>query len=142
MIVFHEGLASDPGATRVVGKAARSNPGCWLVSTSGGSAPSRSRAVCRANGAVGARAPAQRSSLDAAICRPLQPLGPTGPPRGQGQPSRWSAELVDLVAAALAQSPGDLGYPANSWTVPLLQALLAARWRSQHQCGWKPHTPN
>jgi transposase len=45
--------------------------------------------------------------------------------RGQGQPPHWSGELADWVAAALAQLPADWGYPANSWTVPLLQAFLA-----------------
>lgn len=45
--------------------------------------------------------------------------------RGQAHPPRRSEEVADLVAAALAQSPSQLGYPANSWTVPLLQAFLA-----------------
>jgi transposase len=45
--------------------------------------------------------------------------------RGQGRPCNWSEELAGLVESALAQPPHQLGYPANSWTVPLLQAFLA-----------------
>jgi len=29
------------------------------------------------------------------------------------------------VASALAQAPRELGYPANAWNVPLLQAFLS-----------------
>jgi transposase len=45
--------------------------------------------------------------------------------RGPGRPPNWSEELESLVETALAQQPHQLGYPANSWTVPLLQAFLA-----------------
>lgn len=45
--------------------------------------------------------------------------------RGQGRPSQWNEELTGLVEAALARAPLRLGYHANSWTVPLLQAFLA-----------------
>jgi transposase len=45
--------------------------------------------------------------------------------RGQGQPPNWSEDLESLVESALAQAPRELGYPANSWTVPLLQAFLS-----------------
>src|SRR6185312_4529742 len=44
---------------------------------------------------------------------------------GQGRPCQWSQELTDWVEAALSQAPLHLGYHANSWTVPLLQAFLA-----------------
>jgi transposase len=45
--------------------------------------------------------------------------------RGQGRPLLWNEELAELVESALAQPPLRLGYYANSWTVPLLQAFLA-----------------
>jgi transposase len=45
--------------------------------------------------------------------------------RGQGRPRIWSEDLAQLLAAALAQSPLQLGYSANTWTVPVLQAFLA-----------------
>jgi hypothetical protein len=45
--------------------------------------------------------------------------------RGQGRPPNWSEDLESLVAGALAQPPCELGYPSNTWTVPLLQAFLA-----------------
>jgi transposase len=44
--------------------------------------------------------------------------------RGEGRPPKWNEELAGLLESALAQSPRQLGYPANSWTVPLLQAFL------------------
>jgi transposase len=45
--------------------------------------------------------------------------------RGQGRPPRWNEELAGWVEAALVRRPSELGYPANGWTVPLLQAFLA-----------------
>lgn len=45
--------------------------------------------------------------------------------RGQGRPSCWNEELTGWLEAALSRRPSELGYPANSWTVPLLQAFLA-----------------
>ncbi|MDB6125214.1 MAG: transposase, partial [Pedosphaera sp.] len=45
--------------------------------------------------------------------------------RGQGRPRIWSEDLAQLLASALAQSPRQLGYSANTWTVPVLQAFLA-----------------
>jgi transposase len=53
------------------------------------------------------------------------PLASLADHRGQGRPPNWSQELESLVTGALAQAPRELGYPANSWTVPLLQAFLA-----------------
>ncbi len=43
---------------------------------------------------------------------------------GQGRPSLWKEELTDLVERALEQPPFKLGYPANTWTFPLLRAYL------------------
>jgi transposase len=45
--------------------------------------------------------------------------------RGQGRPRIWSEDLTQLLATALGQSPLQLGYSANTWTVPVLQAFLA-----------------
>lgn len=45
--------------------------------------------------------------------------------RGQGRPPLWNEELAGWVEAALVRRPAELGYPANGWTVPLLQAFLA-----------------
>lgn len=45
---------------------------------------------------------------------------------GQVRPTQWSSEMADLVKRALAQPPFRLGYLANSWTGPLLQAFLAS----------------
>ena len=44
---------------------------------------------------------------------------------GQGRPPKAGPELESLVESALAQPPLDLGYPANGWTLPLLQTFLA-----------------
>jgi transposase len=46
--------------------------------------------------------------------------------RGPGRPAQWNEDLDSLVESALARRPAELGYPANTWTVPLLQAFLAA----------------
>lgn len=43
---------------------------------------------------------------------------------GQGRPSNWDTEFDELLEAALDQLPLHLGYPANTWTVPLLQSFL------------------
>jgi transposase len=45
--------------------------------------------------------------------------------RGQGRPRNWSDALGHLLQSALTQSPIELGYPANTWTVPVLHAYLA-----------------
>jgi transposase len=45
--------------------------------------------------------------------------------RGQGRPSHWNEDLSGWVETTLARRPSELGYPANRWTVPLLQAFLA-----------------
>jgi transposase len=46
---------------------------------------------------------------------------------GQGRPPQWSQELESLLESALAQPPLELGYPANGWTLPLLQAFLSVQ---------------
>jgi transposase len=53
-------------------------------------------------------------------------LGALEDQRGQGRPPQWSAELERLLESALIRPPRQFGYPANSWTAPLLQAFLAA----------------
>lgn len=45
--------------------------------------------------------------------------------RGQGRPRIWNEDLANGLEAALARSPLQLGYPANSWSVPLLQSFLS-----------------
>jgi transposase len=45
--------------------------------------------------------------------------------RGQIHPPHRSEAVASLLESALAQPPVQLGYPANNWTVPLLQAFLA-----------------
>ena len=47
--------------------------------------------------------------------------------RGGNHPSSWTEELQTLLRDTLAQRPGQFGYPATGWTVPLLRAHLA-RW--------------
>jgi transposase len=42
-----------------------------------------------------------------------------------GRPPVWTTDLRRLLRQALRQRPGDWGYPALNWTVPLLQDLLA-----------------
>lgn len=42
-----------------------------------------------------------------------------------GRPAKWNRDLQDLLESALAQPPVEIGYPANTWTLPLLQAFLA-----------------
>jgi transposase len=43
---------------------------------------------------------------------------------GQGRPLEWNDELAGLAESALEQPPFQLGYPANSWNMPLLHAFL------------------
>ncbi|SRR5581483_256280 len=54
-----------------------------------------------------------------------KPLVALADHRGQGRPPNWSEDLESLVESALAQRPVELGYPANTWNVPLLQAFLS-----------------
>lgn len=56
--------------------------------------------------------------------------------RGQGRPPIWDQEMDDLLETALAQPPSQLGYPANSWTVPVLQALLAVYYPQREVSTW------
>jgi transposase len=44
---------------------------------------------------------------------------------GRGRRRIWSDELASLLQTALAQSPRQLGYPANTWTISVLHAFLA-----------------
>lgn len=44
---------------------------------------------------------------------------------GQGRPRIGNEDLVQALEVALAHSPRELGYPANTWSVPVLQAFLA-----------------
>lgn len=48
-----------------------------------------------------------------------------------GRPAKWSKDLQDLLESALAQPPVEIGYPANTWTLPLLQAFLAVFFPGQ-----------
>lgn len=41
-----------------------------------------------------------------------------------GRPRVWSEEYAEWLSAFLKRSPGELGYPAANWTVPLLQTAL------------------
>lgn len=43
---------------------------------------------------------------------------------GQGRPPEWNEDLAALAESALGQPPFQLGYPANTWNAPLLQAYL------------------
>jgi transposase len=43
---------------------------------------------------------------------------------GVGRPSRWTEQLQALLQAAVRLPPGDLGYVAMNWTVPLLRDYL------------------
>lgn len=45
--------------------------------------------------------------------------------RGQGAFPNWDEDCEALLETALARRPAQLGYPANRWTVPVLQAVLA-----------------
>jgi transposase len=45
--------------------------------------------------------------------------------RVQGALPKWDQDCDSLLETALAQTPAQLGYPANRWTVPVLQAFLA-----------------
>ena len=44
---------------------------------------------------------------------------------GQRRPPLWNEQLARLVEVALEQPPFRLGYPANTWTAPLLHAFLS-----------------
>jgi transposase len=44
-----------------------------------------------------------------------------------GRPSRWDDEARALLAALLAHTPPQFGYPAANWTVPLLRDQLQQR---------------
>ena len=50
---------------------------------------------------------------------------------GQGRPAAWSEELERLLASVLAQRPGDFGYAATDWTVPLLLAAQGSQALAQ-----------
>lgn len=43
---------------------------------------------------------------------------------GQGRPSAWTDERVELLVAALGQRPDQLGYAGPNWTAALLQDYL------------------
>jgi transposase len=55
---------------------------------------------------------------------------------GRGRRRLWSDELASLVQTALAQSPRQLGYPANTWTVSVLHAFLAVYLPEQEVSVW------
>jgi transposase len=44
---------------------------------------------------------------------------------GQGRPLEWNEDLAGLLESAMKQPPVELGYPANGWTAPLLEAFLS-----------------
>lgn len=44
---------------------------------------------------------------------------------GQGRPLKWNKDCESLIESALAQPPVQMGYRANGWTLPLLQAFLS-----------------
>jgi transposase len=44
--------------------------------------------------------------------------------RGQGAPLHWDKQCQQLLKRALAKTPIQLGYPANRWNVPVLQAFF------------------
>lgn len=46
--------------------------------------------------------------------------------RGQGRPPIWNVDLTQCLQTALAQSPRQLGYSANTWTVAMLRNFLEA----------------
>jgi transposase len=56
--------------------------------------------------------------------------------RGQGRPPIWDESLSELLEAALDQPPFRMGYPANTWTVPVLQALLAVSFPDREVSTW------
>jgi transposase len=56
--------------------------------------------------------------------------------RGRGRRRIWSDELASLLQTALAQSPRQLGYPANTWTVSVLHAFLAVYLPEQEISLW------
>src|SRR5947209_13889321 len=43
---------------------------------------------------------------------------------GPGRPASWTGAALDLLRAALRRRPNQLGYPAPTWTVPLLRDYL------------------
>jgi len=45
--------------------------------------------------------------------------------RGQAHYSDWDQDCQGLLESAMLRRPRELGYPANQWTVPVLQAFLA-----------------
>src|SRR5947207_1727708 len=64
------------------------------------------------------------------VYRWMERFGATGKPeslkdhRGQAHYSAWDEDCDGLLESALLQRPRDLGYPANQWTAPILQAFL------------------
>jgi transposase len=50
---------------------------------------------------------------------------------GQGRPLEWNEDLAGLLESAMRQPPVELGYPANGWTAPLLEAFLTVHSPSQ-----------
>jgi transposase len=44
---------------------------------------------------------------------------------GQGRPGKSTAALEEYIRKALSGPPLEWGYPANGWTLPLLQACLS-----------------
>jgi transposase len=50
---------------------------------------------------------------------------------GQGRPPKWNESLEELLQRTLAEPPMKIGYPANGWTLPLLQAFLSISYPGQ-----------
>lgn len=50
---------------------------------------------------------------------------------GQGRPLEWNEDLAGLLESAMRQPPVELGYPANGWTAPLLEAFLSVHFPGQ-----------
>lgn len=50
---------------------------------------------------------------------------------GQGRPKLWNEEVNSLLESAMKQPPLSLGYPADGWTAPLLEAFLSFHFPGQ-----------
>jgi len=51
--------------------------------------------------------------------------GGAGDGRARGALPKWNEDCDSLLETALARTLAQLGYPANRWTVSVLQAFLA-----------------
>jgi len=74
---------------------------------------------------------AQELQIDRrSIYRWIERFGAEGKPGAledrpvSGRPPKWNEQLEDWLQSALARPPLEIGYPANTWTVPLLQGFL------------------